>query len=110
MRFSATIEEIDRLARRVRVTRLKASQAAIANFLAGGNERIVDALIAEVRDNGLYLWLDPDKTKDYLPCCAFVHLDRLPQRPDEMWLGRTCRVRVQPRRWKQPLRQAEASP
>lgn len=106
--FSATIEEIDRPAHRVRITRLKAAQAAMTSFLASGNERIVDARIVDVRENGLYLWLDPDATKDYLPCSAFVRLDRLPQRPEEMWLGRTCRVRVQPRKWKQPLRRGVA--
>ena len=56
--------------------------------------------------NGLYLWLDPASTRDNTPCAAFVYVDRLPQRPEDMWLGQGCKVRIRQHQWKRPLRRS----
>jgi HrpA-like RNA helicase len=64
----------------------------------------VDASIEEVRENGLYLWLDPGSIKDNLPSGAFVHIGSLPQRPEKMVLGHTCKVQVTSHNWERPLR------
>lgn len=102
--FAATVEKIDRKARRVRVTRLKAAHAAMAEFLGGKTDRVVDAKIEEARDEGMYLWLDPQHAPDAPPCVAFVPTERLPQRPDEMSFGQMCSVKVRRLRWSKPLR------
>ena len=102
--ISVTIEEINDRSQQVRATRLKESQTAAAAFLGGKGERTVDAQIIDVRDNGLFLWLDPANTQDWLPVLAFARLDRLPQRPSEMSMGEMCRVRAQARKFKKPLR------
>jgi HrpA-like RNA helicase/ribosomal protein S1 len=109
LRFTVTVEEINEQARRVRATRLKAAEMAMLQFLGRQQERLVEAQIVEVRDNGLYVWLDPEGTQEHMPVGAFVHLDRLPQRPDEMALGQTCRVKVRQHQWKRPLRRSISS-
>jgi len=106
VQFSVTIEEINVKAQRVRVTRLKDSQAALFRFMGKQNERQVEAKIVEVRENGLYLWFDPANTQENMPCGGFVHLNRLPQRPDEMALGQTCKVKVRQPQRKKPLRRS----
>ena len=92
--FTVTIEELDEQDRFVRVNRLKSSQTALLQFMEKEKKRTVDAAIVEARDNGLYLWLDPATMRDNLPCGAFVHLNRLIERPEEMSLGETCLVQV----------------
>jgi HrpA-like RNA helicase len=110
-RFNVTVEEIfpavavptgrrdikrqdDSRFGRVRVHRLKEAAESAAAFLARQTERTVDAEIVEITDKGVYLWLDPRPSAKGVPCGAFVFPDRLPQRPDEMSLGKRCRVRV----------------
>jgi len=109
LQFSVTIEEIDEKARRVRATRLRVSENAILQFMGKQKERTVDAAIVEVRDNGLYVWLDPSETRDHMPCGAFAYISRLPQRPDEMSLGQSCRAIVRQRQWQKPLRRSLTS-
>lgn len=99
-KLSATIEVIDHTAKRVRVTRLRASEAAIRTLMGTNKERIVDAQIMDVSDIGLFVWLDPMNTADYTPCAAFAHLKQLPIRPDEMALGQSCKVKITPRQLK----------
>lgn len=107
--FSITIEEIDEKGQRVRATRLRTSEAAMLQFMGTQKERTVDATIVEVRDNGLYVWMEPAETRDFMPCGAFAHISRLPQRPDEMSLGQICRAIVRPRQWQKPLRRSLTS-
>jgi hypothetical protein len=104
--IETTIEEIDQEARRVRVTCLQQSEAALLNFIGRGEERNLDAIITEVRDNGLYLWIDPENTNRQLPISAFVYINRLPQRPDEMFLGQACKVYTRPQTFLRELRRS----
>ncbi|MBC8503386.1 MAG: S1 RNA-binding domain-containing protein [Chloroflexi bacterium] len=101
---TVTVEYIDKQVRRVRASRLKASEAALFRLMGKDKKRVVDAYIADVRENGLYLWLDYERTENYAPVGAFVHINNLLQRPDEMKLGEVCRVEVAPRNWRKPLR------
>jgi rRNA processing protein Krr1/Pno1 len=89
-----TSRQIDPNFGRVRVNRLKEAADAAARFLGKQTERTVDADIVEIGERGVYLWLDPGPTNGGVPCGAFVFLDRLPQRPDEMSLHNRCRARV----------------
>lgn len=109
LQFRVTIEAIDEKARRVRATRLRVSENAMLQFMGKQKERTVDAAIVEVRDNGLYVWLEPSETRDHMPCGAFAYISRLPQRPDEMSLGQSCRAIVRPRQWQKPLRRSLTS-
>jgi HrpA-like RNA helicase/ribosomal protein S1 len=109
MHLTVTVEEIDSKAKRVRVNRLKNAEAALLRFMGKDKERTIEATIVEARDNGLYLWLDPGQTQDHMPIGAFAHISRLPQRPDEMSLGQTCRVIVKPQQWRRPLRRSITS-
>lgn len=89
---------------RVRVHRLKEAADSAAAFLGKQTERTVDAELVEITDKGVYLWLDPTGGNGGVPCAALVFSDRLPQRPDEMSLGKTCRARVARRQFsKKPL-------
>ncbi|NJP05831.1 MAG: S1 RNA-binding domain-containing protein [Chloroflexaceae bacterium] len=103
-RLRVTIEEINRAAQSVRATRLKAVLAAHKAFLGKMRRAVVDAQIVEVSEYGLYLWLNPDQGQNDVPVTAFVGLDRLPQRPAEMSIGKRCRVEVQARKFQKPLR------
>jgi ribosomal protein S1 len=107
--FSVTIEEINESTGRVRATRLRTSENAMLQFMGKQKERTVSAAIVEVRDNGLYIWLEPSETRDHMPCGAFAYIGRLPQRPDEMSLGQACRAIVRPRQWQKPLRRSLTS-
>lgn len=100
--FDVTIEEILLRARRVRATRLKAAEAAMLRLMGRESRRRVEALIADVRDNGLYLWLAPAETQDHMPCGAFVHMNHLPNRPEEMAVGETCLVDIEHKNWSRP--------
>ena len=105
-KITVTIEDLDFNKKIVRVTRLKKSQEALGQLMKKDKKRTVDASIVDVRENGLYLWLDPVNTYDYSPCGAFVHFNRLIQRPDEMSLGQTCRVFVMKQDFRNPLRRS----
>jgi len=71
--IEATVEDIDLKARRVRVTRLKQAEAESIRFLGRGDEKILDAVIVEVRDNGLYVWLNPESSGTGIPISAFLY-------------------------------------
>ncbi|RRR67337.1 MAG: hypothetical protein EI684_19130 [Candidatus Viridilinea halotolerans] len=101
--IQVVVEEIDSELQQVRVNRLEASQQATAALVANG-ERVVSAQIVDVRDNGIFVWIEPEATQAYLPVILFVHVDRLPPRPDEFNLGQHCRLRIQARRFQRPLR------
>lgn len=108
-RLVVTVDEIDKQSRHVRASRLKTSEEALVRFMGRDQKRVVDALVADVRENGLYLWLDYLNTTEHAPVGAFVRLDRLIQRPDEMQLNEICRVEVAPKNWKRPLRRSLAN-
>ena len=104
--ITVTIEDIDLNNKIVRLTRLKKSQEALRNFIKEEKKRTVDASIVDVRENGLYLWLDPVNTYEYSPCSVFVHFKQLIQRPEEMSLGQSCRVLISKRDFDKPLRRS----
>lgn len=91
-----TVEEIDTRRHAVSASRLKEAQAVQMGFISRFSEKTVDARIMEASDQGLYLWLDPESTRENLPVCAFAYIKYLPQRPEELRVGQTCRVRVRP--------------
>jgi HrpA-like RNA helicase len=99
-KINITVENIQEKFKLIRLSRLAQAEAQMLRFLGTETQRVVDARILEVRDNGMYLWLDPDKTVDLLPCGGFAHIQRLPNRPDEMMLGKMCRVQVKTKNWK----------
>lgn len=101
-RIPMTVEEILPEAERVRVTRLKTAEEAMLRFMGRQSRRRVQALIADVRDNGLYLWLAPEETKNHMPCGAFAHMNYLPNRPEEMAVEETCLVDVEHKNWDRP--------
>jgi|GEM_PF-2001291 len=107
--FSVTIEEIDNKGNRVRATRLRAAEATMLQLMGKQKERTVEAVIVEVRENGLYLWLDPEQTQGYMPNGAFAHIKCLPQRPDQMSIEKTCRAIIKFKQWQKPLRRALTS-
>jgi HrpA-like RNA helicase/ribosomal protein S1 len=102
--IETTIEDIDTKAKRVKINRLRQAEEEHLRFIGKGDERIIDATIVEVRDNGLYLWLNPEVVRTNIPISAFVYIDRLPQRPEEMWLGRSCKVKVRIQQFKREIR------
>jgi len=108
-KIEAIVEDIDAKARRVKVSRLKQAEAEIIKFSKRGDEQIIEAVIVEVRDNGLHVWLNPDPSHASIPISSFVYIDRLPQRPDEMWLGRTCKVKVRPQQFRREIRRGVGS-
>ncbi|PDW03190.1 KH domain-containing protein [Candidatus Viridilinea mediisalina] len=101
--LQVVVEEINSELEQVRVNRLAASQQATAALVANG-ERVVSGQIVDVRDNGIFVWIEPEQTEAYLPVILFVHVDRLPPRADEFNLGQRCRLRMQARRFQRPLR------
>ena len=108
--FRATVEEIDKRGKHVRVTRLKIAEEAMLRFMGRQAERTVEAVIADVNEYGVYLWLDPAQTEEYVPIGAFAHVRQLPERPAEMALGQRCQVVVKQRQFKKPLRRALPDP
>lgn len=98
--FSVTIEEIDQEAKRVRATRLKKSVDVRHTFFGATPEKLAEAVIADVRDNGVYVWIEPENLQSYdfaIPA-GFVHLSRMPLRPDEMQIHLKCRIKAKSKR------------
>lgn len=96
--INITVEKIKERGKVVRLSRLAQAEVQMIRFLGSATQKTVDARIMEVRDNGMHIWLDSDKTVDMLPCGGFVHIQRLPNRPDEMVLGKICRVQIKPKK------------
>lgn len=108
----ATVEQIRNKGKQVRLSRLPQAEEQMLRFLGKGSAREVEAGIMEVNDNGMYLWLVPDKTEDFLPCGGFVRVQRLPNRPTEMERGKICKVRLSAKNFKKrpPTRSIKSLP
>lgn len=98
-----TVEEILPELQRVRVSRLRFSEEARLQLMGQQSERVVNGAIVEVREDRVYVCLDPQKISNYMPCIVSVHIDRIPNRPEEMSFGQGCQVKVRKRDWKKPL-------
>lgn len=108
-KIDATIEDIDYKACRVKVSRLKKAEEDLLEFIGREDEKLLDAVIVEVRENGLYVWINPDEPIDIIPISSFVNINRLPQRPEEMWLGYSCKVKVRPQKFEREMRRGVGS-
>ncbi len=105
--ITVTVEAILTEAKRVRISRLKISEKTRLAFLGKETKRSVDASIVEVRDDKLYVSLDPSNIKNHMPIVLPVFIEKLPNRPDEMKIGQGCQVVVSPRPVdKKPIRQS----
>lgn len=58
---------------------------------------VFDGLIVDSFDHGVNVWIDDTKTMNYMPLIGYAHASRLPARPNDMMVGKKCRVRVTPR-------------
>ena len=81
----------------VRASRLRFSAEAILRFIKAFDGKIIEAVIADVVEEGIYIWLNPDAPQNEEAVGAFVPTSLLPQRPDEMALSQRCRVIVRSR-------------
>ena len=87
------VETIQQENRQVRVSRLKFSEHQSSLFMGKETEKIVDATIMDVQNNGINIWLDPD-FKELMPIGAFVHINGLPNRPQEISVDQRCKVKI----------------
>jgi HrpA-like RNA helicase/ribosomal protein S1 len=87
------VEMIQQENRQVRVSRLKFSEHQSSLFMGKETEKIVDATIMDVQNNGINVWLDPD-FKELMPIGAFVHINGLPNRPKEISVSQRCKVKI----------------
>lgn len=99
--IDVTIDQIDYQSNTVRVNRLKQAEEALLKFVGKGLNNCVEAQIVEVRDYGLYVWLNPNDVPGTVPLASFVHIGLLPNRPDEMCLGKSCTVNLLDKNFKQ---------
>lgn len=76
----------------VRVTRLRFSVEASQDFLKGFDGKMIEAQIADVGEEGISIWLNPDAPASEEAVGAFVPTWLLPDRPEQMTLGERCRV------------------
>lgn len=81
----------------VRVSRLRFSAEAVLQFIKTFNGKLIEAEIADVIEDGIYIWLNPDAADSEEAVGAFVPTTLLPQRPDEMALYQRCRIIARPR-------------
>ena len=96
--ISVTVEMIQQDNRQVRVSRLKISEQQMSLFMGKDTKKFVDATIMDVNYNGIGInvWLDPEGVKEFMPVGTFVHVSRLPNRPQEISLYQRCQVKVEP--------------
>ena len=81
----------------VRVSRLRFSAEAVLQFIKTFNGKLIEAEIADVIEDGIYIWLNPDAADSEEAVGAFVPTALLPQRPDEMALYQRCQIISRPR-------------
>jgi HrpA-like RNA helicase len=81
----------------VRVSRLRYSAEAVIQFIERFNGKLVEAQIADVTEDGIYIWLNPDIADTDEAVGAFVPTSLLPKRPDEMALYQRCQIIARPR-------------
>lgn len=108
-KINLTVEDIDDQARRVKVSRLKQAEEDLLQFLGKDKEQILEGMIVEVSDNGLYVWLNPNQSRTTVPLSTFVFIDRLPPRPEEMYLYKMCKIKVQPLQIRKEFRRGVGS-
>ncbi len=93
-RFQVVVETLDLKRRRVRLSRLPLVEEDLLTLMGTSTELTLPARIAEVRDNGICVHLDPENIRDGIVHGAFVHINRLPHRPEASLLGKGCRVKI----------------
>ena len=93
-RFQAIVETLDPKRCRVLLSRLPFVEEDLLALMGTNTELTLTARIAEVRDNGIRVHLDPENIRDGIVHGAFVHLERLPHRPEASLLGKGCRVKI----------------
>lgn len=76
----------------VRVSRLRFSAEAVLQYIEKFDGKLVEADIADVTEDGIYIWLNPDAPANEEAVGAFVPSSLLPYRPDEMELHQRCQV------------------